>query len=180
MHKAQVQLYYFLGLSQLFVGDKVGHEATCHEMLKRFSGTTDPLTAALVTWTISLAPATFSDYDAALKLYQGTSANDLIGVELGALYFRMGEYERAREVLMRLVEMEKQPTKIEVAYFMALAELKLGNRESAADWAKQADSLVGPLITNAETRLQQSWPRLAQWELLQQELHQLLQDSSDE
>lgn len=180
MHKAQVQLYYFLGLSQLFVGDKVGHEATCHEMLKRFSGTTDPLTAALVTWTISLAPATFSEYDAALKLYQGTSANDLIGVELGALHFRMGEYERAREVLMRLVEMEKQPTKIEVAYFMALVELKLGNRESAADWAKQADSLVGPLITNAETRLQQSWPRLAQWELLQQELHQLLQDSSDE
>lgn len=182
--KTDIVPYYFLGVSQLVIGDRAGHEETCKRMLQRFGATTDdPQTASLLVWTACLSPSSFSDFEAVLKYYQQTAPAKSESIEKGALYYRMGEFEQAKNSLTKASKSFRSQSNtqlIETLLFLALTELKLKNRESAEIFAAEAIAMVNQRLAEPEARKTNSWQRIAQWRLLQAELQKTREELINE
>jgi len=171
--------YYHMAVTQLVTEDKAGYAETCRRMLDRFLETNKPLEARFAAWTACLAPSSLSDYSPALDLYQRLHSGDAVGVELGALLYRAGEFSRARDELLRIAEIENpNSSPAYVWYFLAMVEMKLGNRDTATAWAKKADERLAEQQSAAaySTTL---WNRVATERLLQSETRMVLQGTNE-
>lgn len=176
--------YYFLGVSQLIIGDKSGHEETCRRMLKRFEANTDDrLTSSFVVWIACLGPSSFRDFESILNYYRQTEPFKTESIELGALHYRMGEFELAHGTLSNAAKLyrSRSDTKlIETLFFLAMTELKLKNPESSEKWEAEAEAMINEQLTGPGARDIVSWQRYSQWRLLRGELRKTKEDSQNE
>jgi tetratricopeptide (TPR) repeat protein len=171
--------YYQLALAHLALGNHANYREICQSMLHRFSDTQDQLQSRFVTWTACLAPDTFSGYQDLLALYQRSHATEPFGVELGVLYYRMGEFDRARDELNKIADVENSKSlPAYLWYFLAMADAKLENTESAAAWLQRADEFAQGYFDSNETTT--SWHRFATLRLLQEEARSIVQATSNE
>lgn len=173
--------YYLLALGQLWTNDESAYQTTCRRMIPQFAQTQNPLEARFTAWTACLAPGAISDYSQLLELYERLHVGNAIGVELGAILYRMGEYQRAREALAQVAEKE-QPDSFPAYpwFYLAMVEAKLGNADSARQWLERATGSATEQLELGRRDDAILWNRLATIRLLQREANQAIGTMADE
>ena len=151
--------WYELAVANLGKGDQQGYRETCAKMLAKFSETTDPLAAQFVAWTCALQPQPDLDWGqliatAALPLAEGDASRSAVE-KLGAVLYRAGLYEDAREQLQKAAESTQQdlsqtPSEYGL-YLLAMVHAQLGHSGQARQCFDQAEGKPQELTSSEST-----------------------------
>jgi tetratricopeptide (TPR) repeat protein len=127
--------------ARLHLKEASGYRECCAQALKRFTDTQDPVLAASLAWTCSLAPGATADPDQVVRLANLAMAQDPNGYlfqrALGAALYRAGQYQQAIERFTLALRLRKQPAPL-VWLFLALAHQRLKHSEEAKKWLDKA------------------------------------------
>jgi WD40 repeat protein/tetratricopeptide (TPR) repeat protein/tRNA A-37 threonylcarbamoyl transferase component Bud32 len=127
--------------ARLYLKDPSGYRQACTQALKHFGETEDPVLAASLAWTCSLAPDATADPEqvvrlASLALLQDPN-NYVCQRALGAALYRAGKYQQAIEQFTAAMKLRKQPAP-STWLFLALAHQRLKHPEEAKKWLDKA------------------------------------------
>jgi WD40 repeat protein/tetratricopeptide (TPR) repeat protein/tRNA A-37 threonylcarbamoyl transferase component Bud32 len=125
--------------------DKSGYREGCAQALKRFGTTEDPVLAANLAWTFSLAPDSGVESDQALRLANlaiSQNPNSYAAhLALGAALYRAGKYQQATERFTAAMKLSKQPLP-SAWLLLALAHQRLKQPEEAKQWLDKARAWI--------------------------------------
>jgi len=169
--------YYQLALCHLVIKDSTAYRKVCQDMLDKFQASNETDARQLTGWACALAPDALTDYSRAIDLLQ--RAQELAtspSYHLGTLLYRSGEFEKARDQLLRFTEaVDAKFTSVYVWYFLSMAEFQLGNREKAQEWLKKASSFTTGLIAAEQAgKKRVAWNHRATLRLLDAEANALI------
>lgn len=135
---------YLLALLALNCGDEIKYQELCRKMIDRFGKSTNPVEKRFSIWTSLLRPNALKDYSPmegmVLDLLRDKPEGRIPLQYLGALQFRMGKWEPARETLLK-ADSAKEDKDTSGAYtklFLALTFKRLGQMEEAGKWLEKA------------------------------------------
>jgi WD40 repeat protein/tetratricopeptide (TPR) repeat protein len=140
-------VWYSRALVCLAQDDIDGYAKTCDAMHDHFGATPQPDDAFWMAWMCSLRPGSAEDSTRAVRLAErlladATSDFDDLTV-LGAALYRAGRFEEAVQRLNDACRAhkpgrERWHTIVHTWLFLAMAEQRLGNAESARNWLDRA------------------------------------------
>jgi WD40 repeat protein/tetratricopeptide (TPR) repeat protein len=177
--------------ARLGANDASGYREACAEALRRFGETDDPVLAASLAWTCSLAPGASADPKRIVGLADRALSRDASSYlhrrARGAALYREGRYAEVVEQFERALQV-RQPPAPSAWLFLALAHQRLGQSRDARRWLDKARAWTeqarrqAPGKDGDEKTL--SWQRLPWSErlaltLLQREAQHLLFDGPD-
>jgi Flp pilus assembly protein TadD len=132
----------------LWLGDTKGYCAACASSLERIGRMRNPSAANNAAWICALAPDKITDVDRrrALVLAQRLHAenpqdHNLLNT-LGALLYRVGEYQAAVEKLSQAVQARNQTGSVTDWLFLAMANHRLGQTNLAKTWLAKAVQFI--------------------------------------
>jgi hypothetical protein len=154
------------------VADTDGYRSTCAALQARFAGTTDPNAASEVAWICALSSEGACDWGPCVRLAElavekGNETKQIDLLTLGAVLYRAGRYEEAKQRLAALVAASNNgsySSKISPAFagfFLAMAQEALGEPEEASHCLARALAWQEAGLSNWKLRLT--------WELLRDE-----------
>jgi tetratricopeptide (TPR) repeat protein len=126
----------------LRLDDTAGYRRTCAAMLARFGRTRAGLDANNTAWTCALAPAALDDLEPLLRLAEHAVTAEQHNADhrntLGAVLYRMGRYESARECLQEAIHQREGGGAAEDWFLLALTHHELGDDAEAQHAFSQA------------------------------------------
>jgi WD40 repeat protein/tetratricopeptide (TPR) repeat protein len=131
-----------LALVRLQLGDDGGYRECCARALQRFGlhWGEDPVLAATVAWTCSLAPGATADPEPVVFLASQASngrQNYLCQRAEGAALYRAGKFPEAIDRFTHALQLRDQPAP-SAWLFLALAHQRLKHDEKAKKWLEKA------------------------------------------
>jgi len=127
--------------ARLHLKDASGYREACARALKRFGETEDPVLAASLAWTCSLAPGATADPEQVVRLARLALAQDAENYvcqrALGAALYRADKFQEAIERFTFALQLRKQPAP-STWLFLALAHQRLKHTEEAKKWLDKA------------------------------------------
>jgi serine/threonine protein kinase/tetratricopeptide (TPR) repeat protein len=163
--------YYGLAVVNLQLGDREGYRKACAEMLARQSVLKDDDFESYTAYSFGLGPGPTDDYAPVIELARRSVAKRTTSGQrrliLGALLFRAGQYEEARQRLREAIaaQDDQHASQLYGRYFLAMTHHHLGQSEDAQRVWQQARNLGYPYYT---------WRFQVLLQLLARETRQLL------
>ncbi len=147
---------------QMRRGDREAYCRCCAAILEHYGRTNRAEEANEAAWACTLAPAAVSNVGAIIRLAEKATAHEPKNSgycnTLGAVLYRAGRFEEAREKLQEAVRLNEGNEAPEDALFMAMTEHRLGH-DSEARLARQGPETLGgsqerqaPERTGADSR----------------------------
>jgi WD40 repeat protein/tetratricopeptide (TPR) repeat protein len=136
----------YLAQAHLHLNDASGYRECCARALKRFGETEDPVLAASLAWTCSLAPGATADHDQVVRLAHLVHVQDMQssgrltpGTERahGAALYRAGKFQEAITLFTPAMQQREQPSPL-AWLFLAMAHQRLKHPEEAKKWLDKA------------------------------------------
>lgn len=183
LRQDKVIVLHWLALAQLGNEQVDDYRSTCLRMVELFGDAESTSDSAWLAWTCALTGAAIEDYSIPVASAEKSINADGESVfnlnALGAILFRSGQYERAREVLARaddLSQRAEHTSSTYTSFFLAMTYEGLGDPDRAERWLSKA--MEQAQHEGDEQDL--SWNRRLTLEILQDEAKQLIQASSSE
>lgn len=161
---------YQLALMSLAAGDVTRYRQVCKRMIETFQQSEDPSVQHFVAWTCALSPDALDDDQPAIHLAEqavrSRPGNQQYLGGLGAMLYRVGEYQAAKE---RLSESLQETNHSEASpayhhYFLAMTLQALGDHQAAETALQQASE-----VADSELSSSPAWNRKLTLELLRRE-----------
>lgn len=177
---------YVVALMRLSNNDRDAYRAACETLSERFHESQDSDALYWAVWTCALTPGAVEDYDAVTALarralaQQATEQKHVLG--LGAVLFRAGEFEEAKQHLSACAEALNTSATCPayVWYFLAMTNHRLGHHDEARKWLDKASEFTARILIESKAgRYRLFWNRRATLELLDAEAKALLVTDSE-
>ncbi|MFC1596542.1 protein kinase [Planctomycetota bacterium] len=180
--QATYQDRYSHALLCLMVKDEAAYRDACREMIARFTDTDNASAAHFAAWTCALHPAAIEDFEPAIKLAQAAPEKDGENAQfqgtLGAILYRAGQNEEARDQLSTLAEQLEQGDRQADSspaycwYFLAMAHKAAGQDQQARDCLAKANQWADKVLADEENP--PAWNRRETLKLLREEAEGLI------
>jgi hypothetical protein len=131
--------HYELAICHLMAGKKDTYREDCKSLIENLREGNDARAVYYTCRTVALAPNGLDDYTPILELAKRLETSRWSSsITLGALLYRAGKIEEARDFLLSTV-VDSDSMDLPVGcYFLAMAEESLGNYQLADDWLTKA------------------------------------------
>lgn len=168
--KTNYQACYWAALLTAYSGKTSSYCDQCQQIWLHFSQSTKVIERYFAAWTIALAPKATDDYQAVIEVAEQICAKEPEKMQyctcLGALYYRAGRFEMAREALVAAMEKadSSDSSPAYCRYFLALTHQALGDAKAARKQLAAANE-----IADAELDETPPWNRMLTLKLLRRE-----------
>jgi tetratricopeptide (TPR) repeat protein len=180
---ASAYSHYIAAIAALAAKDQTGYQRICRRMLERFRESKEADALDWTCWTLAIAPGALDRSQHGVELAKRAvtyvSSEDAVR-NLGALYFRSGEYLSAQRELTAISSAESQRSAPAYAwYFLAMTEQQLGNRSAALEWFDKATQYREDVLCEAVGNpVLLSWNRELTLDVLHTEADALLRSTA--
>jgi eukaryotic-like serine/threonine-protein kinase len=172
--------WYSASVLHLQNGNADGHRRVCDEMLRRFSGTTDPNVAERTAKTLLLVPGVVADVEVPRKLALLAAAGDpsfkWFHLVSGLAEYRAGNFEAAIECLQKCISSPAGQLYCDESALVvqAMAEHRLGRSADARETLKRADQLIAERVAKLEQGPLVGWQEWIRLNVLRREAQALI------
>jgi WD40 repeat protein/tetratricopeptide (TPR) repeat protein len=185
MPDAPARAWYDVAQARLQLGDANGYREACARALQRFGETEDPVLAATVAWTCSLASAATDDPEQVVRLANRTVIQDdqdyLCQRARGAALYRAGKFQEAIGCFTTAMQRRQEPSP-SAWCFLAMAHQRLKHPGEATKWLDKAREWADQARRKkpeGEGEPQLRWDERLAVTLLQREAEALLKEANN-
>jgi tetratricopeptide (TPR) repeat protein len=142
----QYSVWQVLSAVRICLSDREGYRQVCRQILERFGETEEATRSHSIVWICTLGPDALVEFDQCIELAEEAVAakpdSSVRQSTLGAVLYRSGDVDGAREHLTRSVELHGKGGSIRACLFLAMTHHRLGDEEKAQEWLEKAVKLV--------------------------------------